>query len=68
MQKACKEAAESTLEKKVRSQKIENEEIKQLSEKQSKLRNEINSSKSEKEKVTKRKERNTTLKEIHQKI
>jgi len=68
MQKACKEAAESTLEKKVRSQKIENEEIKQLSEKQSKLCNEINSSKSEKEKVAKRKERNTTLKEIHQKI
>jgi len=33
-----------------------------------KLRNEINSSKSEKEKVAKRKERNETLKEIHQKI
>ena len=33
-----------------------------------KLRNEINSSKSEKEKVAKRKERNATLKEIHQKI
>ena len=68
IQKACKEAAENTLEKKVRTQQIENEEIKELSEKQSKLRNEINSSKSEKEKVAKRKERNATLKEIHQKI
>jgi len=32
IQKACKEAAENTLEKKVRTQKIENEEIKELSE------------------------------------
>jgi len=48
IQKACKEAAESTLENKVRIQKIENEDIKQLSEKQLKLLNEINSSKSEK--------------------
>jgi hypothetical protein len=66
--KICTEAAEEVVGRNDRNNKRENEEIKDLSEKQKKIRDEINSTRNKNTRKEKRIERNKIMTEIHKKI